>query len=67
MKALVKAFAEPGNRSIMVETASDGAVTAVRIGNAGIAKILPSLSASCATAPQPTIRNSLRVNVRQGG
>lgn len=64
---LLKAFGEPGNRSIMVETASDGAVTAVRIGNAGIGKILPSLAASCATASPTPIRNSLRTNLRQGG
>jgi hypothetical protein len=63
----LKAFADPGNRSMMVETASDDAVTAIRVGNAGIGKILPTLAASCAAAPQPPIRNSARASARQGG
>jgi hypothetical protein len=63
----LKAFADSGNRSLMVETSSDDAVTAIRIGNAGIARILPSLAASCAGAPQPPVRNSARVSLRQGG
>ena len=63
---VVKAFADPGSRSLMVETASDDVVTAIRIGNAGIARMLPTLAASCAAA-QPTIRNSARNSVRQGG
>ena len=33
---MLKAFADTGSRSMMVETASDDAVTAIRIGNAGI-------------------------------
>ena len=61
---MLKAFADPGSRSMMVETASDDAVTAIRIGNAGIARVLPGLAASCA-AGQPPIRNSGRY-VRQG-
>jgi hypothetical protein len=64
---MLKAFAEPGNRSMMVETASDDAVTAIRVGNAGIGRILPALTASCTGTPQPTIRNSARFGVRQGG
>jgi hypothetical protein len=64
---MMKAFADTGSRSLMVETASDDAVTAIRIGNAGIARILPTLAASCAAAAQPPIHNSARVNVRQGG
>ena len=63
---MLKAFAEPGNRSMMVETASDDAVTAIRVGNAGIGKMLPTLAASCATVPTP-IRNSARASARQGG
>jgi hypothetical protein len=62
----LKAFAETGSRSLMVETASEDAVTAVRIGNAGIAKVLPSLVSSCAAA-QPPIRNTARTASRQGG
>jgi predicted PhzF superfamily epimerase YddE/YHI9 len=63
----LKAFADTGNRSLMVETASDDAVTAIRIGNAGIGRILPTLAASCAGASQPTIRNSARFSRQQGG
>jgi hypothetical protein len=62
----LKAFADTGNRSLMVETASDDVVTAIRIGNAGIGRILPTLASSCA-APQPTIRNSARTSRQQGG
>ena len=62
----LKAFADGGSRSLMVETSSDDAVTAIRIGNAGIGRVLPTLAASC-TAAQPPIRNSARTMVRQGG
>jgi hypothetical protein len=62
---LLKTFAEGGNRSMMVETASDDANTVIRIGNAGIARALPSLAASCA-APAQRIRNTGRM-IRQGG
>ena len=62
---VLKAFAETGNRSVMVETASDDAVTATRIGNAGIGRILSTLAASC-SAPA-AIRNSARASLRQGG
>ena len=64
---MLKAFADPGNRSMMVETASDDVVTAIRVGNAGIGRMLPSLVAGCAAAPQPAIRNLARSVVRQGG
>jgi hypothetical protein len=63
---MLKAFADPGSRSLMVETASDDAVTAIRIGNAGISRVLPMLAASCG-ATQPPIRNSARNALRQGG
>jgi len=51
----------------MVETASDDIVTAIRVGNAGIGRLLPTLASNCAGAPQPTIRNSARNSARQGG
>jgi len=63
---MLKAFADPGSRSLMVETSSDDAITAIRIGNAGIAQVLPTLAASCA-AGQPPLRNSARNAMRQGG
>jgi hypothetical protein len=62
---LLKAFADSGNRSMTVETASDDANTVIRIGNAGIARALPALAASC-TASAPRIRNTGRLT-RQGG
>jgi hypothetical protein len=63
---MLKAFADPGNRSLMIETSSDDAVTAIRIGNAGIARVLPDLVAKCAAPPAP-VRNSARTALRQGG
>jgi len=63
---VLKAFADTGNRSMMVETSSDDISTAIRIGNAGIGRILPTLAASC-VGSGPTIRNSARVSARQGG
>jgi hypothetical protein len=62
---LLKAFAAPGGRSLAVETASDDIATAIRIGNAGIARALPRLIASC--AGPPPIRNTARNAARHGG
>ncbi|MNC99305.1 hypothetical protein D3C83_175570 [compost metagenome] len=62
----LKAFADPGSRSLMVETASDDSVTAIRIGNVGISRVLPTLAASCNASPA-AIRNSARNAMRQGG
>jgi hypothetical protein len=61
----LKTFAETGSRSLMVETSSDDAVTAIRVGNAGISRVLPNLVASCAA--QLPIRASSRTALRQGG
>jgi hypothetical protein len=63
---VLKAFADTGSRSLMVETASDDGVTAIRIGNAGVARMLPALAANCGAA-QPAIRDTARVSARQGG
>jgi hypothetical protein len=63
---MLKAFADPGSRSLMVETASDDASTAIRIGNAGISRVLPTLAANCAAGLAP-VRNSARNAMRQGG
>jgi hypothetical protein len=62
---MLKAFADTGSRSLMLETVSRDTNTLIRIGNAGIARALPALIASCA-AQQPIIRNTARL-VRQGG
>ena len=40
--------------------------TAIRIGNAGISRVLPTLAASCTASPA-AIRNSARNAMRQGG
>lgn len=63
----LKAFADPGNRSMMVETQSGDVVTAIRVGNAGIGRMLPTLAASCAAALQPPFRNLARNTLRPGG
>jgi hypothetical protein len=63
---VLKAFADPGNRSMMVETSSEEMSTAIRIGNAGMGRILSTLAASCA-GRGPTIRNTARASARQGG
>jgi hypothetical protein len=62
---MLKAFAVPGNRSLLIETSSNDAVTAIRIGNAGVARGLSDLVASCAAAAP--VRNSARTALRQGG
>lgn len=45
--AVIAAFASPGNRSVVIETESDGMVTATRLGNTGAVVNLPLLTASC--------------------
>jgi hypothetical protein len=56
---LVQSFAERNGRSMTVETVSPDATTVIRVGNAGIGRVLPSLVANCAAAPA-RIRNSVR-------
>jgi hypothetical protein len=61
-------FADRNGRSLTVETVSDDASTVVRVGNAGISRVLPSLSAGCAAvAGQQRVRNSTRTAARQQG
>jgi len=67
---LLQNFADRNGRSMIVETVSDDASTVIRVGNAGIARVLPSLSAGCAATAvgQPRQRNSARTAAtRQGG
>jgi hypothetical protein len=67
---LLQNFADRNGRSMTIETVSDDASTIIRVGNAGIARVLPSLSAGCAAAvaSQPRLRNSARTAAaRQGG
>jgi hypothetical protein len=62
---LLKTFAEANGRSLTIETSSEDISTAIRVGNAGIARALPQLAASCASRLR--LRNSARNDVRQGG
>ncbi|MBM3530269.1 MAG: hypothetical protein FJX62_19475 [Alphaproteobacteria bacterium] len=59
---LFKAFADPGGRSLMIETTSGNLSTSIRIGNAGVSLIMPRLLASCAadSRPQKSVRNETR-------
>ncbi len=59
--AFIRAYAEPRNWSLRVETLSgDGSRTAIRVGNAGLLRRLPQLAAKCADrtakAPRPQVR-----------
>lgn len=56
---LVQSFAERNGRSMTVETVSPDATTVIRVGNAGIGRVLPSLVGSCA-ATASRVRNSAR-------
>jgi hypothetical protein len=56
---LLQSFAERNGRSMTVETASPDATTVIRVGNAGISRVLPSLVSSCA-ATASRVRNSAR-------
>jgi hypothetical protein len=65
---VLQAFAERNGRSLTVETASADATTVIRVGNAGMNRVLPSLSLACAAGPsQQRIRNTARSASRQGG
>jgi hypothetical protein len=62
---LVKAFADPTARSLTVETSSDEAATAIRVGNAGVARGLQQLAVSCASRART--RSTARTELRPGG
>jgi hypothetical protein len=57
---LVKAFADPRSRSITVETTSEDMATAIRIGNAGVARSFQKLVASCSGTQVRTRSTELR-------
>ena len=46
--ALIRDFAGPGSHSMVIETASEGTVTVIRIGNTGAQQSLPRLVSGCA-------------------
>jgi hypothetical protein len=56
---LLQSFAERTGRSLTVETMSPDAGTVIRVGNAGIARVLPSLVSSCSPAGA-RVRSSAR-------
>jgi hypothetical protein len=60
---LFKTFADPRSRSILVETASVDQATAIRIGNAGMARGFQQLAAHCGM--QPAIRSTARTELRR--
>jgi len=62
---LLQSFAERNGRSLTIETNSDDTSTIIRVGNAGISRVLPQLSSGCAAlAGQQRIRNSARTAAR---
>ena len=62
---MLKAFAEANGHSMTIETTSDDTTTVIRVGNAGFARALPQLAASCANRAR--LRNTARSDLRQGG
>jgi hypothetical protein len=59
---LMKAFADPRSRSLTVETNSEEMTTAIRLGNAGVARSFVHLAASCGSpaATRSAARQELR-------
>jgi hypothetical protein len=61
--AFVKAYAEPRNWSLRVETLSaDGSRTTIRVGNAGLLKRLPQFAERCADRTLKAPRQQVRAN-----
>jgi hypothetical protein len=60
---LFKSFADPRSRSLLIETVSEDRQTAIRIGNAGIARSFQQLATNCG-AP-PAIRSTQRTDLRR--
>jgi len=61
---LLKTFADARNRSLTVATTSDDVSTAIRIGNAGLARSFPQLLTACAG---PVRQRNARNELRSGG
>ena len=61
----LKTFAEANGRSLTITTNSGEVSTAIRVGNAGISRVLPQLAASCAARTK--VRNTVHADARQGG
>jgi hypothetical protein len=61
---LLKMFAEPRSRSLLIETTSEDRATAIRIGNAGVARSFQQLASACG-AQQPAVARSARTELRR--
>ena len=63
---LFRMFAEPRSRSLLIETTSEDRATAIRVGNAGVARSFQQLAANCsAVQPRPTVRSTARTELRR--
>lgn len=60
---LFKTFADPRSRSLLIETSSQDRQTAIRIGNAGVARSFTQLATACST--QPPVRSTQRTDLRR--
>ena len=60
---LFKTFAESRSRSLLIETSSQDRQTAIRIGNAGVARSFMQLATNCSA--QPPIRSTQRTELRR--
>ena len=54
--SLIDGFAAVGSHSMMIETASTGMITGIRLGNTGAQQNLPRLAAGCAKAHRQSCR-----------
>jgi hypothetical protein len=60
---LLKGFADPRSRSLLIETTSDSRATSIRIGNAGVARAFQQFAATC--GGPPAIRSTARTDLRR--
>jgi hypothetical protein len=60
---LVRNFADVRSRSLLVETVSEARATAIRIGNAGVARSFQQFAANC--GQHPAIRSTQRIDLRR--
>ena len=60
---LIKSFADVRSRSLSVETSSEDTETAIRIGNAGVARTFSQFAAACAA--QAPVRSAGRDGLRR--
>jgi hypothetical protein len=61
----LRAFAEANGRSLTIITSGGDVPTTIRVGNAGISRVLPQLASSCASRTR--LRNTAHHEARNGG